>query len=146
MGRVVVEATIENLADAFNASRGVIGDEAVRAVTVSDALVDTGATIVSLPPDVIEKLGLEPVQTRRMRTAGGMVEATMFSAVRLTIAGRACTVDVMEVPAGIPVLIGQVPLEILDFVVDPGKRELIPNPRNGGEWIYECYPAGPAGA
>jgi hypothetical protein len=59
--------------------------------------------------------------------------------VRLTIQGRTCTMDVMEVPDGVPVLIGQLPLEHLDFVVDLRSRTLIGNPAHGGEHMYELY-------
>jgi hypothetical protein len=37
------------------------------------------------------------------------------------------------------VLIGQIPLETLDFVVDPVGQKLIGNPAHGGEHIYEWY-------
>ncbi len=53
--------------------------------------------------------------------------------------GRDCTVDVVEVPDEVPVLIGQIPLEILDFVVDPANRKLIGNPAHGGEHMFEMY-------
>ena len=61
----------------------------------------------------------------------------VYSAVRLTIQGRSCTMDVMEVADDVPVLIGQLPLEHLDFVVDMRKHELIGNPAHGGEHVYE---------
>jgi hypothetical protein len=61
----------------------------------------------------------------------------MYTAVRLTIQGRTCTVDVMEVPDDVPSLIGQVPLELLDFVVDPVGQRLIGNPAHGGEHVIE---------
>lgn len=47
--------------------------------------------------------------------------------------------DVMEVPDDVAVLIGQIPLEMLDFVVDPQCRRLIGNPAHGGEQILELY-------
>jgi hypothetical protein len=37
------------------------------------------------------------------------------------------------------VLIGQIPLERLDFVVDPQGNRLIGNPAHGGEHIIEAY-------
>jgi hypothetical protein len=37
------------------------------------------------------------------------------------------------------VLIGQVPLELLDFVVDPRAQKLIGNPAHGGEQMLEMY-------
>jgi hypothetical protein len=69
----------------------------------------------------------------------GMTESTMYEAVRLTIQGRSCTMDVMEVPDDVPVLIGQLPLEHLDFVVDLRNQALVGNPAHGGEHIYELY-------
>jgi hypothetical protein len=42
-------------------------------------------------------------------------------------------------PDDCPVLIGQVPLEVLDFVVDPQGQRLIGNPAHGGEQILEIY-------
>ena len=139
MGRVVVEAKIENFTDLAFADQGVMPEEDVRSVIVSDALIDTGATMVSLPGDMIRKLGLKKVRTRRMNTAGGPVEADHYSAIRLTVQERDCVIDVMELPEGVPPLIGQVPLELLDFVVNPADRTLIGNPRHDGEWVYEAY-------
>jgi hypothetical protein len=45
----------------------------------------------------------------------------------------------MEGPNELPVLIGQIPLEHLDFVVDLRNRTLIGNPAHGGEHVYELY-------
>ena len=44
-----------------------------------------------------------------------------------------------ELPDDCPVLIGQVPLELLDFVVDPAGQRLIGNPEHGGEHVLELY-------
>jgi len=43
----------------------------------------------------------------------------------------------MEVPDEVPALIGQIPLEMLDFVIDPQSRRLIGNPAHGGEQMLE---------
>jgi predicted aspartyl protease len=139
MGRVVTEAIIENIEDLWAVKRGLIKDENVRKITVADALVDTGATLLSLPSRLIAQLGLEKMGTRHVSssTCGG--EAGLFGAVKLTIQNRTCTMDVMEVPDSVPVLIGQLPLEHLDFVVDLRGRCLIGNPAHGGEHVYELY-------
>ena len=60
-----------------------------------------------------------------------------FGAVRLTVQGRDCVCDVTEVNDACPVLIGQVPLELMDFLVDPSGRRLIANPAHGGERLIE---------
>ncbi len=139
MGRVLTEATIENLEDLWAAKRGLVSPEDVRRIVVADALVDTGATLLSLPRRLIGQLGLAKTGTKRITSSTGGGEAGMYEAVRLTIRGRTCTMDVMEVPDDVPVLIGQLPLEHLDLVVDLRSRSLIGNPAHGGEHVYELY-------
>jgi clan AA aspartic protease len=139
MGRILTEATIENLQDLWDARRGMLAPEQVRRITLSDALVDTGATLVSIPTRLIQQLGLAQRYKKRVTSSTGSGEAMVYEAVRLTIQGRECTMDVMEVPDDVPVLIGQLPLEHLDFVIDPRGRRLIGNPAHGGEHVYEMY-------
>jgi len=139
MGRVVTEARIENLKDLWDFKRGMMPAEKARFLAVSDALVDTGATLLSVPMRLIQQLGLEITGTKRVTSSVGTSEANMYEAVRLTIQGRSCTMDVMEVPDEVPVLIGQIPLGHLDFVVDLRNRTLIGNPAHGGEHMYELY-------
>jgi hypothetical protein len=88
-GRATVPAKIENLGDVLNVRRGLLTPDQVRAFDVPDALVDTGATILSLPRRYVAQLGLSPFRTRTVRTAA--------PAVRLTVQGRECTIDVAEV-------------------------------------------------
>ena len=139
MGKVLVAAKIENLQDLFDAERGIIPAEDLRLVEVDDALVDTGATGLSMPRRLIQRLGLRPLRTRQARTSAGLITVQIYGTARLTIQGRECPTDVTELPDDCPVLIGQIPLEALDFVVDPPNRRLIGNPEHGGEHIIELY-------
>jgi predicted aspartyl protease len=139
VGRVETEATVENLGDLWAIERGMIPADRARRVIVPDALAGTGATLLSLPASLIRRLGLTQTGTKRIRSDTGFGEAAMYEAVRLTVQGRSCTMDVPEVPDGIPVLIGQIPLEHLDLVVDLRSRKLTGNPRQGGEHVYEMY-------
>ena len=45
--------------------------------------------------------------------------------------------DVIEVPESVSNLLGQVPLEVLDLVVDSKGRKLISKPAHGGEQMSE---------
>ena len=101
--------------------------------------MDTGATLLSMPTRLIKQLGLKKTGSNRVTSSVGPAEAAIYEAVRLTIQGRSCTMDVMEVPDDVPVLIGQIPMEHLDFVVDLRSRTLIGNPAHGGEHVYELY-------
>ena len=73
MGKVLVTAKIENLHDLFDERTGRLSADKVRSVEVSDALVDTGATMLSMPKRMITQLGLHPVRTRQARTSAGAV-------------------------------------------------------------------------
>jgi hypothetical protein len=92
-----------------------------------------------LPTTVIERLGLVKRYEKTLTTSKGKATTSVFEPVRLTIQGRDCTVDVMEVPDGVPALIGQIPLEMMDLVVDLQARKLIGNPAHGGEHVLELY-------
>ena len=139
MGKVIVPARIENIVDAYKVLQGELLAEKSRFVEIPDALVDTGATGLSMPRALIERLGLSLLRHRKARTSAGTVELRVFGTVRLTVQERDCSCDVTELPDDCPVLIGQIPLEMLDFVVDPGGQQLIGNPAHGGEHIIELY-------
>lgn len=139
MGKVVVAAKIENLDDLFRAEKGEITSDQVRRVDVADALVDTGATGLLLPKKLIQQLGLRPFRVRSSRGLGGLLGIQIYNAVRLTIQGRDCQLDVGEISDEFPVLIGQIPLEMLDWVVDPVGQKLIGNPEHGGQHVMEIF-------
>src|SRR3954470_10410230 len=85
MGRVTVAASIENLADLNFAREGRLPDEAVRRIEGLDALVDTGATLVSMPRRLIDQLGLKLLKEGRAKTTTGTATFRVFEPVRLTV-------------------------------------------------------------
>lgn len=139
MGKVLVPAKIENLFDIERREQGLLPADQVRSIEVTDALVDTGATTLLLPKRFIAQLGLRQFRTRQGKGLGGPLVMPMYSVVRLTIGDRDCALDVGEIGDEFPVLIGQVPLELLDLVVDPGRQRLIGNPAHGGEFVWDVF-------
>lgn len=137
MGRVVVPIVVENLRDALDAHDGKLAADNVRRVSIEKALVDTGATTLSLPTSIIRQLGLTRLKSKRIMTSREPAETDTYSAVRLLIQDRDCSVDVVEIPDGVPVLVGQIPLELMDYVVDPVSQRIIGNPEHNGEWVLE---------
>ena len=92
-----------------------------------------------LKPTVIKKLGLDRTDTVRSRTTNGAALRYKYGAVQLELMGRSEVFEVIEIPEDVPNLLGQVPLEVLDFVVDSKGQKLIPNPAHGGEQMTEEY-------
>jgi predicted aspartyl protease len=139
MGRVRTEVTEENMGDLWAVKSGVRPPDQVRRLIVKDALVDTGATTLALPTRLIQQFGLSKATEKRVTSSNGSHQVSIYDAVRVTILDRFCTVDVMEVPDDVPGLVGQIPLEMLDLVIDPQGGRLIGNPAHGGEHVLELY-------
>jgi predicted aspartyl protease len=139
MGKVLVTAKIENMQDIHAVQLGLLRPDQIRSIEVHDALVDTGATMFSMPKRLIAQLGLEPVRIRQARTAGGLIAMQIYGLTRVTVQGRECFPEVAELPDECPVLIGQVPLEVLDFVVDLQGQRLVGNPEHGGEQMIDVF-------
>ncbi|HMC10375.1 MAG TPA: hypothetical protein VKH44_03760 [Pirellulaceae bacterium] len=137
LGRVVTRIRVENLEDLFAERKGSLPSEQVRRIDVMEALVDTGSIMLALPTRYIQQLGLKKVRERTVVTTRGIATAAIFDAVRVTIMGRDCVVEAMEVPDVTPALIGQIPLEMLDLVVNPMAGTLTGNPAHGGEHVLE---------
>ena len=139
MGKVIVSALVENLDDLSDERRGRLPSDQVRRVEVDDALVDSGASGLLMPKRLVSQLGLTPLRIREAKTVGGTVPVQVYRAVRLTIQGRDCILDVTEIADDLPVLIGQLPLESMDWVIDMKGHKLIGNPAHGGEQMIEAY-------
>jgi len=137
MGKVIVKIRLTNLKDIFLKNAGARKAEPRVIEVVS--LVDTGATRLYLKPSVIKKLGLLRVDAVRSQTTNGEAIRFKYEPVQLELMGRKENFDVIEVPESVPNLLGQVPLEILDLVVDSKRQKLIPNPAHGGEQMTEEY-------
>jgi len=97
--------------------------------TEIEAVIDTGATMVVLPQNIVEKLELKKIRETKVRYANNKTELkSIYGVVTIEIKGRTGNFDVLAEAEGSQPLIGQVVLEILDLVVDPRTRTLVPNP------------------
>jgi predicted aspartyl protease len=137
MGKVVVTIKLTNLFD-LGAKHRKLSTKKPRSVEV-EALVDTVATRLYLKPSVIKALGLEKVDEIISRTTNGPKKRNVHEPVRLELQGRYGNFDVVDIGESVPNLLGQIPLEYLDFVVDSKNRKLIPNPEHGDKQMSEEY-------
>lgn len=130
-----------NSVDQGNASRGTIRPEQIRTLEI-EALVDTGAVSLALPADVVSTLGLREIDRRMFKLADGTLrEFPIVSELYIEILGRGMACDALVVPAGNQALIGQIPLEGLDLVVDPRSRDVTVNPASPDVPIFDLMRA-----
>lgn len=130
MGTVITSLTVANRIDQVNAKNGLISPEQVRSVALENVLVDTGATTLCLPPDVIAQLGLELLKEIRVNTALGPSKTRVFRDASVSILGREGTFDCLEVTSSKYPLLGVVPMEMLGIEVDLKNQRLILLPDN----------------
>ncbi len=93
-------------------------------IDVPDALVDTGATLTTIPRDIANRVGLATRGQIRVRTAT-TVETVDRSSAWVEIQGKDGFVQVTVTDNYPGVLIGVVTLETLGFAVDPRGERLI---------------------
>jgi predicted aspartyl protease len=139
MGRTLEKVIIKNLFDIVNAEQGIIKECEIRIVEI-DALVDTGASSMCLPPKVIKALGLPYGYSTPVKTGNGNLELRIFNGALITIKDRTIQMQVIEnIDDSVPALIGYLVLETMDWVVDPRNQEIMGNPLNDGKWVMDMY-------
>jgi len=123
MGNVFAEITVKNSRDLFNARDGIISENDVRTLTLN-ALVDTGASTLVINEDMCQKLGLSIEEIRFANLAGGSrMECKITEPVQICWKERKASCNALVFPGG-NALLGLIPLEFMDLMVDPVRQEL----------------------
>ena len=128
VGQVHVSITVANHIDQILAERGFIPTEEVRTLALDNVLVDTGATLLCLPTEMIEQLGLPEDSEVYVNTSAGRRRGRVFRDANLTINGRRSTFDCLELTEIDQPLLGVIPLERLGLQPDLQNQKLISLP------------------
>lgn len=136
----MVKAKLWNFGDELKYREGLISKDQIRTVIVEDALVDTGATLVSLPEDIVEKLGLMIVEEREVTYANnGKEKRKIATGLMIEIMGRTSLTRCIVNNKGTKVLIGQIPLEEMDLYVFPAEGKVAGRPDHPDSPLIEMY-------
>ena len=126
MGEIVAKVELENPGDRALAQRGYGRESGIRRSSV-DAVVDTGAVMLVLPRNVVERLGLETQRTAVVTYADERRgERPLAGPVTVRIGNRSMNTDCVVGPPSSEPLIGQIVLEALDLIADCANRTLTP--------------------
>jgi len=139
MGQVIEKVLIKNDYDTVKLELGLIDEKDIRQISI-DAIVDTGASYLCLPPNVIKQLGLKYYNSSKVRTGNGPVELRFFKGADIYIRDRFAQMQVMENKDDeIPALIGVLILEAMDYVVNPQTGQIEGNPQHDGQWMADMF-------
>jgi len=139
VGKIVTPLIIANRGDQARATAGDIPSDQVRTVTLDAVIVDTGATTLALPADVIARLGLTVRREVPILTATGPNTARLCQDAAVTLLGREGTFDCLELPAGMDALLGVIPMEALGLEPDLRNQRLRLLPEEPGDTYYTIY-------
>jgi len=124
MGIVQAEITLKNIRDKMKAEEGYIKEPEVRQTTVQ-AVVDTGAMTLVINEQLRQQLGLEVVGEKQARMADNTRRTVKIAEpVGVHWKNRSMTCQPWVVNEG-RILLGAIPLENMDLMVDPGNQELV---------------------
>ena len=128
MGYVYAEIELTNEGDVAVSRRGFLPDNEIRRVTTR-ALVDCGAYDLILNQEVQDRLNLPVVGKRPIKLADEtIIEVDIVGPVEVRFETRATSVRALVIPDTEEVLLGAIPLEGLDVIIDPLRERLLVNP------------------
>jgi clan AA aspartic protease len=103
-------------------------DDALRPMTVR-AMVDSGALHLCLPQHVATQLGLMALDQRTVTTADGAEHLVDYvGPLKVRFENRQCLTGALVL--GDQPLLGAIPMEDMDVLIDPARQSLTVNPRN----------------
>ena len=125
MGTVYTEIILTNSADHANYERGLAKKEDVRSVTVT-AVVDTGAMTLVINEELRQKLGLSIKEEKPVLIANGQrLLCKVTEPVDIHWKNRGTSQRAIVIPDAKKVLLGAIPLEDMDLIVNPGTQEVV---------------------
>lgn len=128
MGLVHADIILINGDDLALSRRYIIEEDEIRQMPVR-MLVDTGSFNLCINEEIQSQLQFPVVEKRKAITADGrIVECDMVSNVEVRFKNRATTCRAMVLPGDCEPLLGAIPLEDMDVLIDPQRQELIVNP------------------
>jgi clan AA aspartic protease len=114
MGTVYAEITLKN-----------VKNESIAPETVT-AVVDTGAMSLVITEELRQKLGLAVAGEKFVRTANGQrVSCNLTDPVEIRWKNRISFLSALVIPGAETILLGAIPLEDMDLIVNPVTQELV---------------------
>ena len=125
MGQVYADITLKNAGDISLMQYGYKQEREIREKTMS-ILVDTGAITLIINDDIRQELGLNLREDQPARLAdNSRITVQIADPVEISWKNRKMTCQPWVIPNAEKPLLGLIPLENMDLMVDPVNRELV---------------------
>ena len=125
MGHVNTQITLKNIKDKFKAEVGIIQKTEIRQATI-DVMVDTGATMLVINKELFQQLGLDAAEEREITLANDTKETcTITEPIEIHWENRSIAMPAVVIEDASEFLLGVIPLEGMDLIVDTVNHRLI---------------------
>lgn len=130
MGLIYAEIDLISVDDIVLHRRGFIKESDIKQVRVN-ALVDSGAYMLAINENVKAQLDLPLIEKQFSRLADeSLLELEVVGPVEVRFENRSTTVRAIVLPGNAEVLLGAIPMEDMDVLIDPKKQKLVVNPEH----------------
>jgi clan AA aspartic protease len=124
MGFIKADIEIANSFDMGMARRNKIKKEEIRKQNVN-ILIDTGAYNLSINENLFAQLGLEVIGSQSFELADGEIKQfNVAEPVEIRFKNRTTSCNPIILPGNTEMILGCIPLEDMDVVIDPRRESL----------------------
>ena len=130
MGLVYADIELINSDDLAFFRRGAIAEDKIKRVTIT-ALVDSGAEMLCINEQIKQKLDLPTLEKYTAQLADeSEIEVEVVGPIDVIFENRSTTVRALVMPQDAEVLLGAIPMEGMDVVIELKAERLVVNPKN----------------
>jgi clan AA aspartic protease len=137
MGQVYADIEIINMGDLELARRGYIDRDEVKRMWIRP-LVDSGAFYLCINDNIQEILQLSILENKKFQLADGQsIFCDVVGPVHVKFQNRDATCSAIVLPGDTEPLLGMIPLEEMDVLIDSKRQELIVNPAHPDGAVFK---------
>lgn len=130
MGLVYAEIELVSTVDIALHTRGFLAENKIKRMRIR-AMVDSGAYMLVITDDIRRQLDLPLIQEQVFRLADDSeIKGEVVGPVEVHFENRSTTTRAVVLPGAEEPLLGSIPLEDLDVIIDPKQQRLIVNPKS----------------
>jgi clan AA aspartic protease len=109
---------------------GYIQEEQINRIKVT-ALVDSGASMLTIPESIKNQLRLRKLDDQQAELAdGSIINVEVVGPVEIRFENRMAIVSALVIPGEAEVLLGAILMQAMDVLIDPKQERLIVNPKS----------------
>lgn len=128
MGQISVELDLLNAWELAATRKSMMCQDEVKRISIT-ALVDTGALYFAINENIQEMLQFPVLGKKEFQLANGEnIWCDFVHDVGIKFKNRECIVNAIVLPGNAEPLLGALPMEEMDVLIDPRRQELIVNP------------------